>query len=314
MQIWWLYILWTKVVHWRDDKWKKINKGEQKIGNSRKEVTALLRLFIFHQNLPALMRVCQHVAEVEHPSVWQEVVSECVFSPKQSSNQLWRKHLFLPPFSLPCYSLHLLTLTSSTLKLPHCWCSGSTFPNINLTYAFSCFHISPSFFSSSSVIPSSKAHWYKPCGCRPERWCWFGHVSNTGQAFWKKSPARVAIWMCWEMRCNAWAVSELITACRYLTGKVHTVGTHWCPVLFHFSYDSEKQMPSWNKLVVQMVFRLKSQLPEKYFYTLIYLTMNTDLNLKPDSDFWCAFQLYLWFRCTPAMMTINICKKNLLER
>lgn len=167
---------------------KEINKGEQEIVNRRKKVTALLQLFIFHQNLPVLMQACQHVTEVEHPSVWQELVSEYVFSPKQSLNQLWRKHLFLPPFSLPCYSLYLLILTSSILKLPHCWCSGSTFPNINLIRTFSCFYISPcSFFSSSSFIPSSKAYWYKRCGFRPEKWWFLGHVSNTGQAFWKDS-------------------------------------------------------------------------------------------------------------------------------
>lgn len=184
----WLYILGNKVVHWQDDKWKKINKGEQEIVNRRKKVTALLRLFIFHQNLPTLMRVCQHITEVEHPSVWQELISECVFSPKTVFEPAVEGTiLFLPPFSLPCYSLYLLTLTSSTLKLPHCWCSGSTFPNINLTHAFFCFDISPSFFSSRSIIPSSKAHWYKPCGCRPEGRWWLGHVSNTGQAFWKES-------------------------------------------------------------------------------------------------------------------------------
>lgn len=127
-----------------------------------------------------------------------------------------------------------------------------------------------------------------------------------------KSPARVAIWMCWEMSCDASAVSELITAWRPSTGKVHTVRTRWCPVLFHFSYDLEKQMPSWNKLV-QMVSQLKSQLPENEIYTLIYLNMNTYLNIKPDSDFWCAFHLYLWFRCTVAMVTISICKKAFRE-
>lgn len=41
--------------------------------------------------------------------------------------------------------------------------------------------------------------------------------------------------------------------------------------------------------------------------------MNPYLNIKPDSDFWCAFQLYLWFRCTVVMMTINICKKAFRE-
>lgn len=191
-------------MHWQDDKWKKINKGEQEIIDRRKKVTALLRLFIFHQNLPVLMLVCQHVTEVEHPSVWHELVSECVFRPKQSLNQLWKKHLSLP-FSLPCYSLYLLTLTSSTLKLPHCWCSGSAFPNINLTHAISCFYISPcSFFFSSGFIPFFRAYWYKPLGCRPERWWWLGHVSNTGQAFWKES--------CWGgnlnvLRNDLWCLS-----------------------------------------------------------------------------------------------------------
>lgn len=33
-----------------------------------------------HQNLPVLMRVCHHATEVEHPSVWQELGSECRFS------------------------------------------------------------------------------------------------------------------------------------------------------------------------------------------------------------------------------------------
>lgn len=79
-------------------------------------------------------------------------------------------HLFLPASSLPCYSLYLHSLTSSTLKLPHCRCSCSAFPNIKPTHAFSSFYIPLSFLSSaSSFIPSSRAYWHKPCGCRPER-------------------------------------------------------------------------------------------------------------------------------------------------
>lgn len=55
-------------------------------------------------------------------------------------------HLFLPASSLPCYFLYLHSLTSSTLKLPHCRCSGSAFPNIKPTHAFSSL-LYPSFFS-----------------------------------------------------------------------------------------------------------------------------------------------------------------------
>lgn len=79
----WLYILENKEADWQDDKWKKINEGEQEIVDRRKKVTALLQFFVFQPNLPVLMWVCQHVTEVEHPSVWQEVVSECVSNPKQ---------------------------------------------------------------------------------------------------------------------------------------------------------------------------------------------------------------------------------------
>lgn len=116
------------------------------------------------------MRVCQHATEVEHPSIWQELVSEC--------NSVWYSfwsncggnHLFLPASSLPCYSLYLHSLTYSTLKLPHCRCSGSAFPNIKPTHAFSSFYIPLSSLSSaSSFIPSSRAYWHQPCGCRPER-------------------------------------------------------------------------------------------------------------------------------------------------
>lgn len=191
-------------MHWQDDKWRKINKEEQEIVNRRIKVTALLRRFIFHQKLPVLMWVCQHVTEVEHPSVWQELVSECVLSPKQSLNQLWRKRLFLPPFSVPCYSFYLLTLTSSTLKLPHCWCSGSTFPNINLTHVFSCFYISPCSFFPPAVsfpLPGLIGKNHVVVGLRDDSgWDMFPTLVR----LFGKSPAGVAIWMCWEMTCDAW--------------------------------------------------------------------------------------------------------------
>lgn len=121
-------------------------------------------------------------------------------------------------FFLPCYAPYLHTLTSSTLKLPHCWCSGSIFPNINLTHAFSCCYISScSFFSPSSFIRSSRAYWYKPCGCRPERWWWLGHVSNIGQAFWKES--------CWGGNLNVLRNELWCLSC---------VRTHRCVLLFNW--------------------------------------------------------------------------------
>lgn len=106
------------------------------------------------------------------------------------------------------------------------------FPNINLTHAFSCFYISScSFFSSSSFIPSSRAYWYKPCGCRPERWWWLGHVSNTGQAFWIES--------CWGgslnvLRNDLWCLNSSPRVALQLEKCV--LFGH-CAVLFHFSYD-----------------------------------------------------------------------------
>lgn len=123
-------------------------------------------------------------------------------------------------------------------------------------------------FYSSCFIPSSKTYWYKPCGCRAERWWWLGHVSNTGQGLWKES--------CWGSNLNVlrnelWCLSCVTThQWSSSTGKVCTVRTHWCPVLFLFLWLGKK-MPSWNKPVAQMVYELKSQLPENYIWTLIYL-------------------------------------------
>lgn len=135
-----------------------------------------------------------------------------MFPTPNSFNQLWRKCLFLPPFSLPCYSFYLLTLTSQPSN------HGSAFPNINLTRAFSCFYISPcSFFSSCSFIPSSRAYWYKPCGFRPERYWWLGYVSNTGQAFWKES--------CWGGNLNVLRNELWCLSC---------VRTHHCVQLFNW--------------------------------------------------------------------------------
>lgn len=153
-------------------------------------------------------------------------------------NSLWTSYggncLFLPPFSLPCYSLYLLTLTSSTLKLPHSWCSGSAFPNINLTHAFSSFYISPSLSLPPAIaflLPELIGLNRVVAGLK-ERWWWLGHVSNTGQAF----PESCWGWMCWEMSCEAWAASEQITVCCSSTGKVCTVRTHSCPVLFIYLF------------------------------------------------------------------------------
>lgn len=67
------------------------------------------------------------------------------------------------------------------------------------------------------------------------------------------------------------------------TGKVCSVRTYWCPILFLFSYDWEEMMPSWKNLGVQMVYWLKRQLPENNICTLKYLNANTHLNIKPDT-------------------------------
>lgn len=98
-----------------------------------------------------------------------------------------------------------------------------------------------------------------------------------------KSPAGAASWMCWGMSCDAWAVSELITVQSSSTGKVCSVRTYWCPVLFHFSYDWKEMMPSWKKLGVQMVYQFKRQLPGNNICTLKYLNANTHLNIKTDT-------------------------------
>lgn len=80
----------------------------------------------------------------------------------------------------------------------------------------------------------------------------------------------VAIWMCWEMSCDTWAVSELITACAHKMEKCVLVGHTGVLFYFIFPLTRKKKMPSWNKLVVQMVSELKSQLPDKYICTFIY--------------------------------------------
>lgn len=122
-----------------------------------------------HQNLNVLMCVNTPLKWNIPPSgknLYLSVISMWYsFWPNCGEN-----HLFLPASFLPCYSLYLHSLTSSTLKLPHCRCSGSAFPNIKPTHAFSSFYIPLSSLSSaSSFIPSSRAYWHKPCGCRPER-------------------------------------------------------------------------------------------------------------------------------------------------
>lgn len=180
----WLYILENKGVHWRDDKWKKIKQAEQEIVNRRKKVIAYCG---FSFSTKSSLYWC---GSVNTPLKWNTLLSGknlylSVFSVR---NSLWPScggnHLFLNPSFLPCYSLYLLTLTSSTLKLPHCWCSGCAFPNIKPTRAFSSFYILLLSLPQavSFLLPQLIGINHVVAGLR-ERWWWLEHVSNAGRAF-----------------------------------------------------------------------------------------------------------------------------------
>lgn len=113
-------------------------------------------------------------------------------------------------FSLLHFLFHVILFVFLLWPLP-------AFPPLLLTYMFCSsspkshsgifffLYIPFIFLPSGSFIPSSRAYWWKQCGCRgpTDRWWRLGFHHWSG--FSERFPLVYKL-MCWEMSCDAWVL------------------------------------------------------------------------------------------------------------